>query len=100
MTFGRTIMRRCLALVACAALVYFAFGSTLPHQHPQGPNGACHICQALHMPALVAARLHLSSAREVVAWYSSMAEHTAPSESFSLHRASRAPPSAWKKPLA
>lgn len=92
--FGRTMLRRCLTLFACAALVYFAFGSTLPHQHPQGPNGVCHICQALHMPALAAARLDLGCRLEVGAWYSSLPQHVAPSDSFSLHRASRAPPTA------
>ena len=92
--FGRTILRRSLVLVACAALVYFAFGSNLPHQHPQGPNGVCHICQALHIPALAAARLDLTTRLEVVAWYSSLPQHLAPSDSFSLHRASRAPPTA------
>ncbi len=90
--FGRTILRRSLALVACAALLYFAFGSTLPHQHPQGPNGACHICQALHMQALAASRVDLTGTLEVVAWYSSMPRHAVPSDSFSFHRASRAPP--------
>src|SRR5215472_10711562 len=93
-TIFRTILRQSLALLACVALVYFAFGSTLPHQHPQGPNGVCHICQALHMPALATARLDLSSRLEVVAWYSSAHQHVASSDSFSLHRASRAPPTA------
>ena len=92
--FGRTILRRSLALVACAALVYFAFGSTLPHQHPQGPNGACHICQALLVPALAASRLNLSSKLEFVGWYFSLPQHSALSDSFCLYRASRAPPAA------
>lgn len=92
--FGRTMLRRSLALVACLALLYFAFGSNLPHRHPQGPNGVCHICQALHVPALAAARLNLSIKLELVAWYSSLPQHVAPSDSFSLHRASRAPPTA------
>jgi hypothetical protein len=46
------------------------------------------------MPALAAARLDLSSALEIVTWYSSLPKHAAPSASFSLHRASRAPPTA------
>ena len=86
--------RRVMALLACAALLYFAVGATLPHQHAQGPDNACHICQALHMPALAAARLDLSSTVEIVTWYSSLPQHAAPSDSFSLHRASRAPPTA------
>lgn len=86
--------RRAIALLACAALLYFAFGVSLFHQHPNGPDTACHICQVLHMPALAAARLTLSSAPVVVTWYSSLPQHTAPSNSFGLHRASRAPPTA------
>jgi len=92
--FGRTVVRRALALLACAALLYFAAGGSLFHQHTNGSENACHICQALHMPALAAARLDLVSTPEVVTWYSSLPQHTAPSDSFSLHRAGRAPPTA------
>jgi len=90
--FGRTVVRRGLALLACAALLYFAAGGSLFHQHTNGSENACHICQALHMPALAAARLDLVSTPEVVTWYSSLPQHAAPSDSFSLHRAGRAPP--------
>ena len=92
--FGRTFGRRALALLACAALLYFAAGGSLFHQHTNGPATACHICQALHMPALAAARLDLAGTPQVVAWYSSLPQHAAPSDSFSLHRAGRAPPTA------
>jgi hypothetical protein len=92
--FGRTTVRRALSLVALAALLYFAAGGAAFHQHAHGPDTACHICQALHMPALAAARLNLNSALEIVTWYSSLPQHAAPSASFSLHRASRAPPTA------
>jgi len=92
--FGRTVVRRGLALLACAALLYFAAGGSLFHQHTNGSENACHICQALHMPALAAARLDLVSTPEVVTWYSSLPQHAAPSDSFSLHRAGRAPPTA------
>jgi hypothetical protein len=91
--FATTTMRRALALVAFAALLYFAAGLAF-HQHTNGTDTACHICQALHMPALAAARLDLSNALEIVTWYSSLPQHAAPSASFSLHRASRAPPTA------
>ena len=90
--FGRTVARRALALVACAALLYFAAGGSLFHEHTNGPDTACHICQALHMPALAAARLDLVSTPEIVTWYASLPQHAAPSDSFSLHRAGRAPP--------
>ncbi len=90
--FGRTVVRRALALLACLALFYFAAGGSLFHEHAKGPDTACHICQALHMPALAAARLDLVSAPQVVTRYSSLPQHSVPSDSFSLHRAGRAPP--------
>jgi len=86
--------RRAVALVACAALLYFAAGGALFHQHSNGPDNACHICQVLHMPALAGARLDLSNVPEFVTWHSSLPQHVTPSDSFSLHRASRAPPTA------
>jgi len=92
--FGRSVVRRALALLACAALLYFAAGGSLFHQHTNGSENACHICQALHMPALAAARLDLVSTPQIVTWYSSLPQHSAPSDSFSLHRAGRAPPTA------
>jgi len=92
--FGGTVVRRALALLACAALLFFAAGGSLFHQHTNGPDTACHMCQALHMPALAAARLDLVSTPQIVTWYSSLPQHAAPSDSFSLHRAGRAPPTA------
>jgi len=89
-----TIVRRALALLACAALLYFAAGGSLFHEHTNGPDTACHICQALHMPALAAARLDFSSNPQIITWFSSLPRHAAPSDSFSLHRAGRAPPTA------
>ncbi len=90
--FGRTMARHALALLACAALLFFAAGGSFLHQHTKGPDTACHICQALHMPALAAAPLDLVSTPELVTWYSSLPQHAAPSDSFSLHHAGRAPP--------
>src|SRR5713226_8490953 len=92
--FGQMTARRALALLACAALLYFAAGGSLFHQHTNGSENACHICQALHMPALAAARLDVVSAPQMVTWYSSLPQHVAPCHSFSLHRAGRAPPTA------
>jgi hypothetical protein len=91
---GKTVVRRALALLACAAMLYSAAGGSLFHQHTNGPDTACHICQALHMPALAAARLDLGSTPQIVTWYSSLPQHAAPSDSLSLHRAGRAPPTA------
>ena len=86
--------RRALAVLACAVLLYFAAGGSLLHQHKSGPDTACHICQSLHMPVLAAAALDLVAAPELIARYTSLPQHASPSNSFSLHRASRAPPSA------
>jgi len=92
--FGRTSVRRAVAVLACAVLLYFAAGGSLLHQHTNGPENACHVCQSLHAPVLAAAAVDLVAVPELIARYSSLTQHTAPSNSFSLHRASRAPPSA------
>jgi hypothetical protein len=91
---GRTSVRRAMAVLACAVLLYFAAGGSLFHQHTHGPETACHICQSLHAPVLAAAALDLVVVPELIARYSSLPQHAAPSNSFSLDRASRAPPSA------
>jgi hypothetical protein len=91
---GRLTAQRALAILACAALLYFAAGGSFLHEHTKGLDTACHICQALHMPTLAAAPLDLVSTPELVSWYSSLPQHSAPSDSFALHRAGRAPPSA------
>jgi hypothetical protein len=85
---------RALAFMACAVLLYFAAGGSLLHQHTGGPENACHICQSLHVPVLAAAPLDLVAAPELIARCTSLPQHAAPSNTFSLHRASRAPPSA------
>jgi hypothetical protein len=85
--------RRSLALLACAAMLFFAAGSFF-HQHSDGPDTTCHICQALHMPALAAARLELGNSIELVTRFSSPPERVATIDSFALHRAGRAPPTA------
>jgi len=92
--FGQTIARRALAAFACAMLLYFAAGASILHHHTNGRETACHICQTLQMPALAAAALDLVAAPELIVRFSSLPAHVAPSDSFSLHRASRAPPSA------
>lgn len=92
--FGRVGAQRALAVFACAVLLYFAGGGGLLHHHTSGPETPCHICQSMHVPALAAAALDLVAAPELIARYSSLRQHAAPSKTFSLHRASRAPPSA------
>src|SRR5258707_14843863 len=92
--FGRSTAQRAVAILAWAAPMYFAAGGSFLHQHTKGPHPECHICQALHMPTLAAAPLDLVSTPELVTWYSTLPLHAAPSDSFALHRAGRAPPSA------
>src|SRR5258707_6054399 len=92
--FGGTTARRSMALLACVALLYFAAGGSLFHRHTNGPDTACHICQALHMPALAAAPLGLARTPPVVTSYSFVPRHASASESFFLHRARRAAPTA------
>jgi hypothetical protein len=94
LSFGRGSGRRALAVLGCVALLYFAAGGTILHHHTGGPDTACHICQALHMPALAVAPLKLIPQTQQVDWHASLPEHAAPSDSFALHRASRAPPTA------
>jgi hypothetical protein len=75
-------------------LLFFAAGGTSLHQHQGGPNTVCHVCQALHLPGLAATSLHLLTTPGPIAWHSSLPLHIAPEDSFALHRASRAPPTA------
>jgi hypothetical protein len=92
---GLVTIHRALALFACAALLFFAAGGALLHQHTNGPDAACHICQTLHLPALAAAPLDLVSEPEPVTWYSSLPHHAGTCDSFALHHAGRAPPAAF-----
>jgi hypothetical protein len=85
--------RRALAVVGCLALLYFAAGATL-HHHSGSADTACHVCQALHVPALAAAALDLIPEARQVAAHTALPIEAAPQEPFALHRASRAPPSA------
>jgi hypothetical protein len=91
---GRPTARRALAVLACATLLYFAAGGAFLHQHTHGPDTVCRVCQALHMPALMATGLNPVAALEVVTWYTSLPQHASPSDSFALYRSGRDPPSA------
>jgi len=93
--FVRMTARRTLALLACAALFYFAAGGAFLHEHKDGRGDTpCHVCQALHLPALAPASAATVAIPEFSSWYQSRTVHAAPGEAFSLHRAGRAPPSA------
>jgi hypothetical protein len=89
-----TIAHRALAVLGCAVLLFFAAGGTFLHHHQGGHETACHVCQTLHMPALAAASFDLVTTPGPSTCYSSILRHAAPEDSFGLHRASRAPPTA------
>lgn len=89
-TFGK----RALAILGCVVLLYFAGAGTFAHQHTGGPDGACHVCQSLHMPALAAAPLDLIPEPRQVVWHAVLPEDSSPLDSSSIHRAYRAPPNA------
>jgi hypothetical protein len=94
MDFARLISgKRALGILGCVALLYFAAGGVFAHEHPGGPDTACHVCQSLHVPALVAAPLDLIPEARQVAWHAALPDNVSPLDSFALHRASRGPPS-------
>jgi hypothetical protein len=84
--------KKAVALFACAALLYFACGGAFLHEHSSGPETPCHICQALHMPALAAAHIDLALTPSPVTRLDSIPQQLAPNSTYSLHRPSRAPP--------
>ena len=86
--------RRALAILGCIALLYFAGGGAFVHQHSGGADNVCHVCQALHMPALAAAALDLIPEARQIAWHAVLPDKVSPLDPFALHRASRGPPSA------
>ena len=88
--FGKITTRRTLALLAGLALFYFVAGGDILHEH-KGTT-PCHVCQALHLPALAPATLAAIAKPEFVSWHYSQPVHAAPSEAFSLYHAGRAPP--------
>ena len=88
---GHRSAQRALAVVTCVVLLWFATG-TFAHEHGSGPETACSICQALQMPAIAGAPIGLIAAPQPVAWQDWLSPRTTPTDSFRLHRASRAPP--------
>jgi hypothetical protein len=87
------IRRGTMALLAIAAMLFLASGLTILHLHQDGPETTCHICQALHMPALVAERLDNLAAPERISWNLALPDEAVPSDTFESNHASRAPPS-------
>jgi len=93
--FAKLTARRALALLAGVALFYFAAGGAFLHEHKDGQGETpCHVCQALHMPALALADTAEIAIPEFVSWYLTQPAHAAPCEAFSIHHAGRAPPAA------
>ena len=93
--FAKMNARRVLALLAGMALLYFAAGGAFLHAHKDGSGDTpCHVCQALHMPALAPAGTASIAIPEFVSWYLTQPIHPAPCEAFSIHHAGRAPPAA------
>jgi hypothetical protein len=92
---GKMTARRALALLASLALLYFAAGGAFLHEHKAGGNDTpCHVCQALHLPAL---SLAATPTADIPEFQSRLISHVAaasPSEGLSLDRAGRAPPAA------
>jgi hypothetical protein len=86
---SRRNAQRALVLVSCLVLLYSAVG-TFVHEHNSGTN--CSICQALHMPGITGAPLGLIAEPQPIAWQDLVSPHTAPTDSFHLRAASRAPP--------
>lgn len=80
-----------MALVACMALVFLASGLAL-HLHEDGPKATCHVCQALHMPALAAESLPNVAAPELISWNIALTAQTSPADVVRQDHASRAPP--------
>src|ERR1700747_2258929 len=90
---GKVTARRALALLAGMALFYFAAGGAYLHEHKDGRGDTpCHVCQALHLPALASASAATITVPEFASWYQSRPIHAAPCEAFSHHHAGRAPP--------
>jgi hypothetical protein len=92
LTLDDSRFRKGLALLACAALLYFASGGAFLHEHTSGQETPCHICQALHMPALAAAHFDLALTPSPVTRFNSIPQQIVSNGTFSLHRPSRAPP--------
>lgn len=87
-------LKRVAALAACLVLLYFGAGGAYLHHHKAGSETPCHVCQSLHAPGIGPSTHGLLSAPTAIGWYADVAAHAAPSEPFSFHRASRAPPTA------
>jgi len=85
--------RRIGAALICLALLFFAGGGSLWHQHHGGPETVCHVCQSLHAPALTVSFCGIASAPQVLGWHDARPLLKADLDEFSLQHSGRAPPS-------
>jgi hypothetical protein len=90
---GPLTLKRTAAVAACVLLLCFAVGGSLFHQHKNGNEATCQICQSLHAPTVAASVVALLSTPTFIAWGSPKAPEAPASNPFSHHRAGRAPPS-------
>jgi hypothetical protein len=84
--------RRPLAVLCCLALLYFAGGGILLHQHTGGPDTVCPVCHSLHTPVEAAVAVDLFPQEQQRTWQLNLPQEATPLAAFALHRASRAPP--------
>lgn len=92
MKFDLQTCRRALAVLGCLALLYFAGGGTLLHQHTGGPDTVCPVCHSLHTPVVAASVVHVFPQEQQLAWQLKLPQGATPLAAFALHRPSRAPP--------
>jgi hypothetical protein len=90
---GPQTLKRIAAVAACVMLLCFAAGGSLFHQHKNGNEATCQICQSLHAPAVAASVVALLSTPTFIAWYSPRPPEAPASTIFSHDHAGRAPPS-------
>jgi hypothetical protein len=90
----QSFARQALAIFSCVVLLYVASGVAFLHHHSNGPETACHICHALHAPALTVSPHDLIPAAHQVARSSSTTALFNVTNFVASHRTPRAPPTA------
>src|SRR5215472_16444460 len=68
---GGMKLQRVGSALLCLALLYFAGGGSLLHQHHGGPDTVCHVCQSLHAPALITTFSGIACAPHISGWHGS-----------------------------
>jgi|SRR6516225_306487 hypothetical protein len=90
---AQILPRRIAAAAVCLALLYFAAGGSLLHEHKSGPETVCHVCHSLHAPALAVQANGLARLPELAGWRLARPVAIAAIDEFSFHPSGRAPPS-------